>query len=122
LVARNRCKRTGQTVDSLVEFASAHPEEVSRLKVEPAHYIRNDRLREMPGAVFLFEGKRYVSFGVQSGGRRYTSPLLEKGYVSVKKYLLVSSNTGLVFLGHTLDELEAAKRVRKEKKRKDIAA
>ena len=122
LVARNRHKKTGQTDDSLEEFVAAHPGEASRLRVERAHYVRNDMSREMAGAVFLFEGKRYVSFGVQSRGERYTSPLLEKGYVSTKKCRLVSSNTGLVFLGHTLDELDMAKRTRKEKKRKNVTA
>ena len=115
LVARNRHKRTGQTDDSLEEFACEHPGDVPRLSAVAARYVRNDMLRVMPGAVFLFGGKRFVSFGVQSNGSRFTSPLLEKGYVSVKKCRLVSLNTGLVFLGHTLEELEEARKLKRKK-------
>lgn len=119
LVARNRHKRTSQTEDSLEEFAAVHPDKVPLLNVVPAHYVRNDMKRIMPGAVFLFENKRYVSFGVQSKGSRFTSPLLEKGYVSVSKCQLVEQNSGLVFLGATIDELNNSRMKKKEKKQKD---
>ena len=113
VVARNRHKRTGQTEDSLEEFASKHPEAIAKLSVVPARYVRNDRKRVMPGAVFLYEGKRYVSFGIQSNGARFTNPFLDKGYVSVKKCRLVRLNAGLVFLGATLDELSESKQHKK---------
>ena len=77
--------------------------------------MRNDLKRVMPGAVFLFENKRYVSFGVQSNGSRFTNPLLEKGYVSVSKCRLVKQNSGLVFLGATIDELNNSRMKKKEK-------
>ena len=121
LVARNRHKRTSQTTDSLEEFAVVYPDKVSLLSVVPAHYVRNDLKRVMPGAVFLFENKRYVSFGIQSNGTRFTSPLLEKGYVSVSKCRLVKRNSGLVFLGATIDELNDSRMKKKEKKQNDKA-
>jgi hypothetical protein len=93
----------------LEEFRKPHPEDVNRLTVKPATHTYNDMERIMPGAVFLYKGKRYVSFGVQSNGARFTSPLLEKGYVPVKECQIICSNTGLVFLGVTIDKLNAAR-------------
>ena len=120
VVAKNRHRRTGQDNPadiSLEEFAREHPELVSKLTVKPASHVYNNRKRMLPGAVFLYKGKRYVSFGCQSNGSRFTSPLLEKGYVSVNECRVVDGSPGLVFLGVTLEELEAARVELKESRK-----
>lgn len=79
-VAANRKKRMDQKYDSLAdwyeEMCAKHDIETadamrSRLTVKKSQRYYNNLNRVLPGAVFVFEGKRYVMTGQHCGGRYY---------------------------------------------------
>ena len=59
-VCKNRHRRFEQKELSLAEYRQQHPDDVGRLTVKPSKRSYNNTRRLMPGAVFLYKGKRYV--------------------------------------------------------------
>lgn len=69
VVARNRRRRFGQNVDSLEDWRLTHPRDVGCLCVDPSRRRYNNPDRMLPGAVFVFDGQRYVMSGQICNGR-----------------------------------------------------
>ena len=63
LVARNRNKRTGQTVDSLVEFRAANSNDIGKLRIVKGIARYKDPTRILPGGIFFVNGKQLVFQG-----------------------------------------------------------
>ena len=97
-VCRNRHKRFEQKEDSLEEFRQKYPDQVSRLTVTKSMRYYNDANRLMPGAVFLFEGERYVLQGQITRGRYYNAIECEKRNFPVAKCTIIRENAGLVYV------------------------
>ena len=106
-VAKNRKKSTGQENDSLKEwyqkqvrmFGEKEAEHLrSRLTVVKAYRRYNDPGRDMPGAVFLYDGVRYVIRGRHNKGVYFQAVGMGKKDFPAKKCQILKKNTGLVFL------------------------
>ena len=97
-VCRNRHKRFEQKEDSLEEFRQKYPDQVSRLTVTKSMHYYNDANRLMPGAVFLFEGERYVLQGQITRGRYYNAIECEKRNFPAAKCTIIRENAGLVYV------------------------
>ena len=52
----------------------------------------------MPGAEFLYDGKRYILTGNKNGGTIWKADGLPTNGVNRKKCILVRPNAGLVFM------------------------
>lgn len=98
IVCRNRHKRFEQKDDSLEEFRQKYPDQVSRLTVTKSTRYYNDADRLMPGAVFLFEGERYVLQSQLTGGRYYRAVGCGKRNFPAAKCMVIRENTGLVYI------------------------
>ena len=68
----------------------------SRLTVTPSRRYYKDPDRLMPGAVFLYRGKRYILTGQMNNGTRYIGCGMEKS-VSISECHVIRKNEGLVF-------------------------
>ena len=105
-VCKNRHMRTGQadakdgkkTWISLAEFRQANPKLVSYLTVKASKRPYNNMDRVLPGAVFMYEGKRYVLTSQQRCGTCWHAAGLPKNGVSASKCQVIAHNTGLVFI------------------------
>ena len=98
IVCRNRHKRFEQKGDSLEEFRQKYPDQVSRLTVTKSTRYYNDADRLMPGAVFLFDGERYVLQSQLTGGRYYRAVGCEKRNFPAAKCTIIRENAGLVYV------------------------
>lgn len=106
-VAKNRKKRTEQKTDSLVDwfekqvktFGEREAEfKRSRLTVCKAYRRYNDPDRLMPGAVFLYQGVRYVMRGRHCKGAYLQAVGMGAKDFPTKKCKILKQNTGLVFV------------------------
>ena len=106
-VAKNRRKRTEQNSDSLAEWYKSAVEMYGRhkadrmrsqLTVTKSTRIYNTPGRLMPGAVFMYHGKRYVMTGQLTGGKYLRAAGCQKKNFPVGKYKLIAQNTGLVYV------------------------
>ena len=98
IVCRNRHKRFEQKGDSIEEFRQKYPDQVSRLTVTKSTRYYNDADRLMPGAVFLFDGERYVLQSQLTGGRYYRAVGCEKRNFPAAKCTIIRENAGLVYV------------------------
>lgn len=96
-VCRNRHKRFEQKTDSLEEFALEYPELVSKLTVKKSKRSYNNRKRNLPGAIILYKGKRYVLSGQASGGKQYRFLGCGDQNFAASECTVVQRNTGLVY-------------------------
>ena len=106
-VARNRRKRTDQKTDSLAEWFENTVKQYGQqkaehlragLKVRKSTRYYNSKDRVMPGAVFQYEGNRYVVTGQLSGGQYYRAYGKGNQNFPVKKIRIISLNRGLVYV------------------------
>ena len=106
-IAKNRKKTEGQGEDSLQEWRKRQVERygekqtrkmISQLKVKKSirRYNRLDRL--MPGAVFYYQGIRYVMRGQHCEGTYLQAVGMGKKDFPVKDCMIVAHNEGLVFV------------------------
>ena len=116
LVAANRRKRTSQTddkkatpqkEDSLHEWYLRTVEEKgaaeakrlqSKLKVVKSTRVYNDMQRDLPGAIFLHQNKRYVLTGRLTGGKYYRAEGYDTKNFPARDCKIVAKNAGLVFV------------------------
>ena len=107
IVAKNRHKRFEQESDSLEEWFNSMVDlhglqEAQRMRSQLTvqksvrHYNTPNRI--MPGAVFLYEGNRYVLTGQSSYGRCYRACGQDKRNFPAKAVKIVKCNTGLVYV------------------------
>lgn len=105
-VAKNRKKRMDQKTDSLEEWyadmITVHGKVQadamrSGLTVRKSTRYYNASGRMMPGAVFLYEGKRYVMTGQITNGKYYRAYGQEKRNFPAAKVRILRNNAGLVF-------------------------
>lgn len=105
-VATNRRKRMDQKSDSLEDWynnavATYGLEEAermrSKLRVVPSYRAYNDMERILPGAVFMYEGDRYVKKGQLTNGA-YTVSEDGKIRLNTSKCDFVARNGGLVYV------------------------
>lgn len=97
-VCKNRHKRFEQKCDSLEEFRQKHPRDVGRLLVKPSMRLRNNPVRIMPGAVFVYRGNEYILYGLSNQCARFMCKELPKGYVAASRCRLQKKNSGLVYV------------------------
>ena len=71
--------------------------QLSKLKVVKSYRSYNDKKRILPGAVFLYQGQRYVLGGQQNNGLYYY-PYNTKKLMSSKDCKIMRKCSGLVFL------------------------
>ena len=106
-IAKNRKKAEGQRDDSLQEWRKRQVERygkeqtrkmISQLEVKESirRYNRLDRL--MPGAVFYYQGVRYVMRGQHSNGQYLQAVGMGSKDFPAKKCKIVANNEGLVFV------------------------
>ncbi|MDO9492651.1 RRXRR domain-containing protein [Acetobacterium sp.] len=105
VVAKNRKKRMDQKDDSLQDWYLKTMRQWgrneadtlrSRLKVEKSRRRYNNPDRVMPGAVFLYEKKRYVLQGQLTGGAYYRAVGQGNRNFPAKQCHIVAGNNGLV--------------------------
>ena len=105
IVAKNRRKRTDQKDDSLVEWYQKTIREHGRatatlwrsqLIVTKSQRRYNNPDRVMPGAIFLYQNKRYVLQGQLTGGRYYRAVGQGTTNFPASDCKIVAKNTGLV--------------------------
>ena len=106
-VAWNRKKRTDQKNDSLEDWyqkqVQLHGQKEadrmrSRLTVKISQRRYNNLERMLPGAVFLYKGKRYVMKGQHSNGKYLRAVGDGKTNYPVKECRIGKRNQGLVFI------------------------
>lgn len=106
-VAKNRKKRTDQKDDSLEDWYNKQIAlqgkrkaecMLSRLTVKKSKRHYNDPIRILPGAVFIYNGKRYVLSGRLSNGKYFRAVGDSKTNYPVGKCRIVKQNEGLVFI------------------------
>ena len=97
-VCRNRHKSFGQKEDSLEEFAAEHPELVPELTVKESKRSYNELGRTLPGAIVLYEGKRYIPSGRLSGGASFRMLGHGERNFPAARCTVVQENSGLVYV------------------------
>mgnify|MGYP002580088834 CR=1 FL=1 len=106
-VAWNRKKRTDQKNDSLEDWyqkqVQLHGQKEagrmrSRLTVKISQRRYNNPERMLPGAVFLYKGKRYVMKGQHCNGVYLQAVGMGSRDFPVKECTIIKRNQGLVFL------------------------
>jgi hypothetical protein len=107
VVAKNRHKRFEQEVDSLEDwfnkmvalYGLKKAEKMrSQLKVTKSTKYYNTKGRIMPGAVFLYNGKRYVLSGQHCNGAYYRSVGFGAKDFASKRCMVLMQNNGLVYI------------------------
>ena len=107
IVAKNRKKRMDQKNNSLAdwfhEMEKQHGRKAaecmrSKLVVQKSTRYYNTKDRIMPGAVFLYQGKRYVMTGQLTGGAYYRAYGQEKQNFPAAKVQVIHENAGLVYV------------------------
>ena len=98
-VCKNRHKRLEQKRDlSLEEYTALHPQAVARLTVKSSKRYYNNLNRVLSGAVFLYQGKRYILSGQHCYGQYYNAVGSGKHDFPASKCRLVARNSGLAYL------------------------
>ena len=106
-VAQNRKKRMNQKNDSLEDWylkqVQLHGQKKaarmrSRLTVKKSQRRYNNPERMLPGAVFLYKGKRYVMKGQHCNGDYLQAVGMGSRDFPVKECTIIKRNQGLVFL------------------------
>ena len=106
-VAWNRKKRTDQKNDSLEDWyqkqVQLHGQKEadrmrSRLEVKKSRRRYNNPCRMLPGAVFLYQGNRYVMRGQHCNGVYLQAVGMGNKDFSVKECNIIKRNQGLVFI------------------------
>lgn len=97
-VCKNRHKRFEQKTDSLEEYVEKYPNFLSNLTVKKSQRSYNDLKRVLPGAVILYQGKRYILSGRSSGGKQYRMLGYGNQNFTASKCTIVQQNTGLVYV------------------------
>ena len=109
IVARNRHKAMAQKEDSLTEWYNKNVAKHGRRKANAmrsqltatkSRTRYNDLKRNLPGSVFLHNGRRRVLKGQQSQGRKYTfeDRTANEKQTDAKNCKLIQGTMGLVFL------------------------
>ena len=107
MVAKNRKKRTGQEIYALEDWYNRQVETYgkqeadcmrSRLKITKSRRRYNNPNRMMPGAVFLYEGVRYVMRGQHCNGAYLQAVGMGNRDFPARKCKILTRNTGLVFV------------------------
>lgn len=107
VVAKNRKKRFEQESDSLEDWfnkqvalygVKAAEKMRSQLKVTKSTRYYNTPGRIMPGAAFLYEGKRYVLSGQHCNGAYYRAVGCGKQDFPSKKCTIIQRNSGLAYI------------------------
>ena len=107
IIAKNRHKRFEQEGDSLEEWFNSMVElhgmqeaqrMCSQLTVQKSVRHYNTPNRIMPGAVFLYEGERYVLTGQFSYGQYFRAYGQDNRNFPAKAVKMVKNNTGLVYV------------------------
>lgn len=107
VVAKNRKKRMDQKTDALEDWFESmvqkHGQQQanklrSKLTIQKStrHYNTPDRV--MPGAVFLYLGKRYVMTGQITGGLYYRAYGENTMNFPAKRIRIIRNNTGLTYV------------------------
>lgn len=106
-IARNRRKRMDQKDDALEDWYAKMVREhgkpqadAMRSRLSATKSVRgyNTMERILPGATFLYHGKRYVMVGQISNGEYYRAYGYGKQNFSVKKISIIRQNDGLVYV------------------------
>lgn len=97
-VCKNRNRAFEQKDTSLAEYREKYPALVSKLTVMKSVRYYNNLHRIMPGAVFYFEGRRYVLFGQISKGAAYRAVGCGKTNFPAEQCNVVRRNEGLVYV------------------------
>ena len=106
-IAKNRKKAEGQREDSLQEWRKRQVERygeeqtrkmISQLKVKKSIRRYNRLNRLMPGAVFYYQGVRYVMRGQHCEGTYLQAVGMGSKDFPAKKCKIVANNEGLVFV------------------------
>ena len=104
----NRNKRMDLTNDSLREWhmdmidrygISTAKTMLSRLTVKKSIRHYNSKSRLLPGAVFLYEGKRYAMAGQLSNGQYYRAYGCGNKNFPANKCVTIQKCAGLVYVG-----------------------
>ena len=107
IVAKNRKKRTEQKTDSLEDW---YNRQVVLYGKKKADFMRsrltavkskrryNDLTRVMPGAIFMYNGERYVLSGRLSKGLLFRAVGDAKTNYPASKCKIIRHNEGLVFV------------------------
>ena len=107
VIAKNRKKRFEQEIDSLEDwfnkmvalYGLKKAEKMrSQLKVTKSTRYYNTKGRIMPGAIFLYDGKRQVLLSQQGRGKYYNTYNKNYKSIPVPKCKIILHNTGLVYL------------------------
>lgn len=107
IIAKNRHKRFEQEGDSLEEWFNSMVElhgiqeaqrMCSQLTVQKSVRHYNTPNRIMPGAVFLYEGERYVLTGQFSYGQYFRAYGQDNRNFSAKAAKIIKKNEGLVYV------------------------
>ena len=107
LVATNRHKRCNQKSYSLTSYRTKLRETydektvdkmISQLVVEKGRNRYRSKNLIMPGAIFIYENKRYVLSGTCNYGNYFMAVGYDKKTFPTKKCKVVAQNTGFVYL------------------------
>ena len=96
IVARNRKPRYEQSGYALSK-AGLTREQISTLRVRKSTRYYNDHDRLMPGAEFLYGGKRYVMTGQLTGGKYLRAAGEGNKNFPVSKCVILKYNRGIVY-------------------------
>lgn len=97
-VCKNRKKATDQKTMSFAEYTKKYPALARKLTIVKSKRHYNDRHRILPGAIFYFDGKRYVKSGQKDKGAYYHAVGYGEKDFPAGKCKVVRQNTGLVYI------------------------
>lgn len=97
-VCKNRKKATDQKTMSFAEYSKKYPALAQKLTVVKSVRSYNDRHRILPGAIFYFDGKRYVKSGQKDKGTYYHAVGYGEKDFPAGKCKVIRENTGLVYI------------------------
>ena len=107
VIAKNRQKRIGQTSPSLREWykdtkcklgKEKTKQLQSKLKVLKSTRSYRNPNAIMPGAIFLYKGKRYILSGIADKGAYFRALGQGTKNFKAKNCKIIKYNTGLVFI------------------------
>ena len=92
------CMETTLNGEKKEEYARKHPEDVFKLRVQKSARYYNNPGRLMPGAAFLYRGKRYIMTGQLTGGKYYRALGQGKKNFPAKDCRILEHNTGIIYI------------------------
>ena len=107
IIAKNRKKRMDQKTDSLEDWIADMTERygqetanrmLSKVTVQKSTRHYNTKGRMMPGAVFVYQKKRFVRTGQLTGGAYYRAYGPDRKNFPAKAVRVVQKNKGLVYV------------------------